>query len=399
MTPESSPFTPGQPVPSEFFVGRVSEIERLRALVRASRSGRFQVALVTGERGIGKSSVVSFVRHLAEREEAVAGAHVFLGGVSSLSEMVRRTFDRLLKESLEKPWHHKLREQFGQYVRQVGLFNITVELQLAEPELESLVNGFAPALRKLLAQLKDQRQGLLLILDDINGLATAPAFAHWLKSTVDEVATSAGGLATCLVVVGLEERRQQLIEHQPSLARVFELIEICPWSEEETTEFFQKAFAQAAVRLHPRALKTMVGFSGGLPVLAHEIGDAVWRKANGPEVTSDEAMASVLEAAEILGKKLLEPQVLHAIRSPRYRSILRKLAAEPLAHTFRRADLLKLLSPEEKKVCDNFLNRMRNLGAIQPDPEGGPGTYAFPNHLHALYFHIEAQRIKRQHQA
>jgi len=170
MRPEDSPFTPGQPVPIEFFVGRVSEIERVRALVRAASIGKFRVGFISGERGIGKSSLVSFVRHLTEREDNVVGAHVFLGGVNTLTEMVRRTFDRVLKDSVEKPWHKKIRELFGKYVKQVGLFGISVELEIPEADLASLVHGFAPHLRKLLAGLRNERQAMLIILDDINRL-------------------------------------------------------------------------------------------------------------------------------------------------------------------------------------------------------------------------------------
>lgn len=398
MRPESSPFTPGQPVPIEFFVGRVNEIERLRSLVRASISGKFRIAFVSGERGIGKSSLVSFVRHLSERDEGVASAHVFLGGVDTLTEMVRRIFDRLLKESVEKPWHKKIRDLFGQYVKQVGLFGITIELQLESPDLESLVNGFATALNKLLIQLKDQRKALLLILDDINGLAATQEFANWLKSTVDEIATSGNKFEVCLLIVGLEERRQQLIQHQPSLARVFEVIEIQPWSEEETRQFFSNAFEKAGVRLQKEALDAMTEYTGGLPVLAHEIGDAIWRIAEGPEITFDEAIKGVWNAAQIIGQKLLEPQVLSAIRSQRYRSILRKLAVRLQGQTFKRADLLKSVSEEEKKVCDNFLNRLRKLGVILPDKEAGPGAYRFSNQLHAVYFKIEAIRARQHRQ-
>jgi hypothetical protein len=396
MNPEYSPFTPGQPVPIEFFVGRVQEIERLRSLVRAASLGKFRIGFVAGERGIGKSSLVSFVRHLAERDEGVAAAHVFLGGVNTLSEMVRRTFDRLLKDSIEKSWHKKVRDLFGKHVKQIGLFGITVELELANTDLESLVNGFAPSLRRLLAELRDERKALLLILDDINGLAGSAEFANWLKSTVDEIATGQNGLAVCLLIVGLEERRRQLIELQPSLARVFDLIEIQPWSDEESNQFFQQTLRKAQTSTDAKALEVMVDFSGGLPVLAHEIGDAVWRMADGPLLTHDVAMVGVVEAADVIGRKFLEPQILQAIRSPRYRSILRKLAGRPRQLSFRRADMLKELSVEETRVLDNFLNRMRKLGAIMPDIEGGRGVYQFANQLHALYFWIEAQRAREQ---
>ena len=81
MTPESSPFRPGQPVPAELFVGRHEAIERLRGLVRAADRGVFKTGFISGERGIGKSSLASFVRHLCERESRVTGCHVYLGGI------------------------------------------------------------------------------------------------------------------------------------------------------------------------------------------------------------------------------------------------------------------------------------------------------------------------------
>lgn len=45
-------------------------------------TGRFKIAFVTGERGIGKSSLVSLVRHLSEREESIAGSHIFPSGAN-----------------------------------------------------------------------------------------------------------------------------------------------------------------------------------------------------------------------------------------------------------------------------------------------------------------------------
>ncbi|MBM4025493.1 MAG: ATP-binding protein [Planctomycetes bacterium] len=238
MDPESSPFSPGQPVPIEFFVGRIAEIERLRSMVEASLQKRLRVGFVSGERGIGKSSLVSFVRHLTAREQEVAGCHVFLGGVRDVPEMIRRTFDRLLKESIETPWYSKTREFFGAHVRDVGLFGISVELSVSPQDLSMIAHDFVPSMRRLLDKLSGDRRGLLLILDDINGLATSESFVSWLKSIVDEIATSRQGLSLCLRVVGLEERRQEMVRLPPSIARVFELIEIKPWSDQEVRDFY-----------------------------------------------------------------------------------------------------------------------------------------------------------------
>ena len=77
MNPESSPFTPGQLVPVELFMGRTAEIERLRGMVAASARGRFRIGFVSGERGIGKSSLTAFVRRLVETDNDAMGCHVF----------------------------------------------------------------------------------------------------------------------------------------------------------------------------------------------------------------------------------------------------------------------------------------------------------------------------------
>ena len=390
MNPETSPFRPGQPVPIEFFVGRVDEIRRLHGMVKASTQGRFKIGFISGERGIGKSSLVSFVRHLSEQGSAVAGCHVFLGGVQGLQEMLRRTFNRLLKESMDKPWHGQIREFFGNHVRKVGMFGISLELDLKDRDLSTVAHDFVPTIRRLMDSLKGHKSALFLILDDINGLAGSEAFANWLKSMVDEIATSRRTVPLCILVVGLEERRQELIENQPSLARVFELIDLAPWSTGEVTQFYETSFDSVNAKITDSDMERLVRFTGGLPVLAHEIGDAVWRTARNLDISAREVTAGIRTAADVIGRKLLEPRIFAAIHSERYRSILRKLSAEPRMR-FRRSELVDRLTDDEKRVMDNFLRRMKQLGALDADP-GIRGGYRFPNLLHALYFWMEAQR-------
>ena len=380
-------------MPIEFFVGRIREIERLRSMVKAGTQGKFRIGFVSGERGIGKSSLASFVRHLSEHENQVAGCHVFLGGVEDLKEMLRRTFDRLLKESLDKPWHEQIKNFFGNNVRRVGLFGVTLELSLQDSDLSTLANDFVPTVTRLLDSLRGHKSTLFLILDDINGLAGSEVFANWLKSTVDEISTSQRKMPLCILVVGLEERRQELVSRQPSLAHVFEVINIAPWSDDEAMDFYRNSFDSVGAKIAATDLRQLVQFTGGVPILAHEIGDAVWRTARGLQIDSKEVREGISTAAELIGWKLVQPQVFRAIRSERYHSILRIMSGAPRMH-FRRSELMKRLAGDERKVIDNFLQRMKRLGALETDPET-KGGYRFPNLLHTLYFRMESQRIYR----
>ena len=393
MNPETSPFRPGRPAPIESFVGRSAEIERLRAMVRRSARGTLGVGFVTGERGIGKSSLAAFVRHLAEHRDSAVGCHVYLGGVNRVPELLRRTFHRLLNESVDKPWHRHLVNFLGNRVQSAGLFGITLDLSLSDRDLETLARDFVPSIKNLLADLPKPKRTIFLVLDDINGLARSEEFANWLKSSVDEFATSAPEARVCILVVGLEEWRQELVRSQSSLARVFDVIDMAPWTDDEVAEFHRESFRRGGADVEERDVATMVQYTGGMPVLAHEIGDAVWRTARTPRIGSNEVAAGIVLAAEVIGRKLLEPGVFRALQSERYRSILRRIADRPRMR-FSRSEVLARLSGKDRKALDNFLRRMKDLGAIEVDSEVR-GGYRFPNRLHALYFFMESQRRRR----
>jgi hypothetical protein len=391
-----SPFTPGQPVPFDYFVGRAAEIGGLRTMAVTAVSGRLQVGFIRGERGIGKTSLAAYARTAAEREQGLLGVHVFLGEVTTLPEMARRVFERVLKTAENTPWYEKMSSLFGNHIRKVSLFQIGVEFAPPPSELEHVVQHFAESLRSVLEKMKEHKNGMFLVLDEIDALASTPQFAQWLKSLIDEIATGSQPLPLCLVLVGLEEHRRGMIDAHASLARVFDIIELKTWTRAETTAFFAESFEKVGISVDDAAMNTLSVFASGFPVLAHEIGDAAFRADDDRVISPQDASAAIWQAAETVGKKFLEPQVYAALRSPRYRSIFRRIALETKGVTFRRRDVDKNLSGEEKKVFNNFLRKMKELGVIEPDLESGPGSYAFTNVLHSLYFFVEARQAPPQ---
>jgi hypothetical protein len=273
----------------------------------------------------------------------------------------------------------------------VGLFGVSVEFGAPERDLRRMANDFAPALRRLVERLNEEKKGIFLILDDINGLAASAEFAGWLKSQVDEIATAREPLPLFLLPVGLDERRPAMIAFQPSLARVFGLVKIRAWDDAETRAFFSNAFSKVGMTVDVEALAALARYAGGLPVLAHEIGNAVFSLDQDGRIDQRDALNGVVAAADIVGRKHLEPQVFREVRSPRHRAILRRIAREPFGERFKRGDIRPRLSSEEAKVLDNFLTRMKRLGVVRTDSEGGPGAYRFGNLLHLLCFRIEAE--------
>ena len=66
---------------------------------------------------------------------------------------------------------------------------------------------------------------------------------------------------------------------------------------------------------------------------------------------------------------------------------------EPISF-FRKKEIESKLNEGERKVFNNFLRKMRELGIIVPDIEGGRGSYNFVNELYPVYIRMENQHFK-----
>jgi len=388
---KESPFSPGRPVQPEYFVARIKEIQRLERAVKQTISGRNENVFISGQRGIGKSSLAGFIKYLAEKEYGLIGSHCFLGGVGSVEEAMGVVFEKLLQDCTDKSLFDRLREMFDSYIEGVTLFNVGVQFTKNKGKLMTLVDNFLPALRKVYDEArKNGRKGLILILDDLNGISDVPQFSQFLKSRVDELASSGKPLPIFLILVGLPERREQLIKHQPSVARIFDVIDLPVMSNSESEEFFGRMFERSGITVSSDALGRMVMWSGGLPMLMHEIGDAVFWQDKDNYIDEQDALGGIMEAARVVGKKYIAPQVSKILRSKTYASILRTIHKKtPLGGMFNQQQILETLPPDKQNNLDDFLRRGRRLGIIRMMEVRG--EYKFVNPLHQLYAWSEAR--------
>jgi len=392
---EYSPFTPGSPVPVDLFVGRSGQIKEVIRYINQTTSGKQENIFLTGDRGIGKSSLAAFIKQYVSDQHNILAIHVFLGRAKTLEELVRQVFDQLLKASKGQKWFDNIVKFFGKHIQQVGLFGISVNFSPHEKDLKKVVSNFPEALYNLIDKIKNEKNALFIALDDINGLADKVEFANWYKSFVDEVATRYKNFPVSVMLIGLPEKKDRLAILQPSLMRIFRVVEIEKLSDKEVEDFFVKAFTQADIYINSDALKLMVKYSSGLPLLMQEIGDATFWAESDEVVAKKDALKGIVSAAERIGKKYLDPKVYRALRSERYRSILRKLG-EPLSRYFTKAQVESRLNDNEKGVFHNFLKRLRDLGIIESDLERGRGAYRFINELYPVYIWLESELYSKE---
>lgn len=134
-------------------------------------------------------------------------------------------------------------------------------------------------------------------------------------------------------------------------------------------------------------------YSAGYPKLMHILGDyAFWIDRDG-KIANDDALLAVYEAADDVGKKFVDQQVLKALRSQDYRSILAKLGKQEFDLDFRVSEISNGLTTSERKKLNNFLQKMKRLNVLRAGEQ--KGTYIFTSRLVRLYILLNSAEISK----
>lgn len=393
-----SPFYPGQPVPVELFVGRHEQIERI--LTRGAgqvKLGKPVAFFTQGEYGIGKSSIAAYVQRRAELEHQLHPIYVSLGGCKDLEDVAKAVFQATYESGVFNPARsEKIQNWLSKYVGKQGLLGITINLEALKTVTPSLANHLSMLtfLKEAYSCLIDTGvKGIFLAIDEINGIASDPLFANFIKGLIDSNAISKEPLPLLLMLCGVEEKRRALIKaHQP-IDRIFDVIEIAPMSEKEMRDFFNKAFGSVRIIVESLALSQLVYYSAGFPKIMHLVGDAAFWIDKDGIIDIHDAMAAVTTAADEVGRKFVDHKVYAAIKTDEYRSILQKIANNNrvlVGMHFLKSEVESALTEAEKGKLNNFLQKMKRLKVLKSGEL--KGEYIFNSRMEWLYIYLQGAK-------
>ncbi len=395
MTKGKSPFYPGQPVPVELFVGRASQIDRImRRGVAQVAAGKPVSMYVQGEYGIGKSSIAGLVQFMAERE----GLHPIyapLGGAETLEDVGARILEATVQSGgMDVSRTERVRNWLAKYIGEQTLFGVTLHADALRKDAPSIAAGLLPFLGEVQKRLADTGiRGVLLVLDEINGITSNAKFSHWIKGLVDTNALARPPVPLLLMLCGVEDRRREMIVHHQPVDRIFDVVEIEPLTQDEMKSFFARAFGSVGMSVEPDALERLAHYSAGFPKIMHLLGDSVYWLDQDGVIDLKEAMIGVIMAAEEVGKKYVDQQVYKALRSADYHSILRKIAKlGPDQMSFTKAQVAGGLSETEKRKFNNFLQKMKSLRVLRSGEV--QGEYVFNRRMVRLYIWLQSTAAK-----
>ena len=272
-----SPFEPRHPVSPEKFEGRMNIIEDYTRHLASAINGQPQHFYLNGNRGVGKSSVATYLLEYAKVRYNMIGIHVYNDGVHTIDDLITNIVEKLLNQIKNESFGGKFLGFFKNHIETVGFLGNSIKLRRDSPEIISdIKDSFVDFIVNTLSTFEDNR-GLFIVIDDINGLSETPDFANWYKSFADTLATTFDvPISLVMMLISHPKVVKSLYKHNPSFNRIFIYRPINFLQQNEVKDFFIKRFGSRGMEMEEDALNLMVEFSAGSPTMMQNIGDEIF---------------------------------------------------------------------------------------------------------------------------
>ena len=405
-----NPFRPGSPVGPGMFVGRLEEIERIEdALVqtRADQSAHF---MITGERGIGKTSLLSYVRYVATGQIPfegepfkflvvdvdVSSSTTQLGLVQRVEMAIERRLD---KEEKVRRFLHDTWE----FLRRIEIADARLRDGPAETNHELLLDQFACSLASVAERtcgkctgasiLNTTYDGILILLDEADNSPKELQLGSFLKLLLERLQRQECNRVV-IGIAGLSETREVLRESHPSSVRMFDELVLERLSNDEVGQVIDIGLEDAETKngnktqITDAAKSMLLGLSEGYPHFIQQFGYSAFDEDTDNIIDINDVGKSAFKprgALDLIGDRYYRDNFYKKVQKESYRQVLRIMANELDGWVTR--SRIKLQFKGEETTLNNAINALRERHIILPK-EGERGVYRLQHKGFALWIKL-----------
>lgn len=400
-----NPFTPNDPVPPEFFVGRKLEIKQIADMLLYTHNGKASHILIQGERGIGKSSIALYAEGMATIASSFFEdldinffvVFIRLGACRNLDETCIVIINEIRKKC-GNSIRIKIADLLGK-IRgiQVGPFGI----QIAGSSTERfLVPSFDNIFEQLLNEIKPYYTGILLILDETEQFSSMEGAGSFVKNLFEKLKGDWYNNVMFLITATPEGVARFTEDHE-SFPRAFRFVNLPRMSKNESFELIQNTLQKGKpqLKIEDNVLDGMFYYSEGYPNFLQEFGWACFEVDSDGIINLDDFTSAVFGipdefkgALDTLYDKYFCKILTRDLLSERYRNIL-KIFGEEEREILTLTDLRRKL-PSMKTVLSGYLGVLVKRGILSKPP-GTQGKYKISSRMLRLWLRLQLIRKKK----
>ena len=406
--PRINPFQPNSPVAPGMFAGRITHLNALEEALRQTRGGRPKHFILTGERGIGKTSLLQYFKWMAQGLVPVEGDPMNFLVVEldidanttdlGIIRRVKMAISRALQGSEPARSFLATAWEFLQRVQALGISIKSGE----DLDAESLHDEFAYSLSQTCERISNldaasmfgaRYDGVIILIDEADNAPNELRLGAFLKLLIER--TERHGCRRVMIgLAGMPNLRDVLRESHASSLRLFDELPVGTLSNTEVSQVIDRALAVAnetnaeQTTIDAAARGALIEYSEGYPHFIQQFGYSAFESDTDLNIDVEDVVKGAVGkqgAMEKIGDRYYRNDFYNKIQKSSYRQVLR-IMAENGNRWVSKSDIRAKFKGRQSTL-DNAIHALRDRKIILTK-EGERGVYRLQHQGFAYWIKI-----------
>jgi len=408
-----NPFKPNSPVSSGMFAGRVKEIRALEKALLQTKNGFPSNVLITGERGIGKSSLMNLLRHLAVGDiPSGLGTFNFIAVNVIVSERTSLlTLIRLIEKSISRELGktetvRKFLADTWSFVQRLKLMDSGLEKAEVIDDADIVIDDFAYSLTQTCNRISNpekgelSKDGIVFIIDEADNASPSLHVGYFFKA-VTEMLQQHGCERVMFVVAGLPDIVEKLAKSHESSIRIFNHLSVKELSFADTKYVLDRGIAEGnkinneQTAMGDYAKDHVANLSEGYPHFIQQFAHSAYEHNSDGEISADDVLEGAFKeggALDSIGSRYYATDYHSKIKSDEYRQVL-MIMAENMSDWIKKSDIRHKFTGDDQTLTD-ALKALTSRKIILKNPSK-IGEYRLQQRGFALWIKLFGSRPKK----
>jgi AAA+ ATPase superfamily predicted ATPase len=412
--PKINPFRPNSPVNPGTFVGRLNESDKLENHLLQTQAGRPVNFLLTGERGIGKTSLLVYLKYIAtgaiplqERNLSFLVVETDIDEVVDQLALVKKVELGLRKELAKTEKARQFLADAWKFLQRLEGGGFSLKPQ-DRKDHDLIVEEFGYSLAETVERITSAKpddtfsknyDGLLLLIDEADNSSDDLRLGSFLKLLLERLQKN-GCNHVMVGLAGLPEVRNVLVNSHPSSLRIFEELPLGRLTDAEVEDVIELCLERAnkenadQTSITPSAKRKLVDLSEGFPHFIQQFGYCAFEIDKDGQIDDTDVANAAFGprgGLELIGDCYYRTDFYNKIQKESYRQVLR-IMAEKQDAWITKSEIKRKFSGTEATL-DNAIHALRNRHIIL-SREGHRGVYRLQHRGFAMWIKLYATNIQ-----
>jgi len=394
-----NPFRPGSIVGPSMFSGRGMELLTFEKVLYQTKCGNPHHFTILGERGIGKSSLLFYLKLVASGKITSLDSQTYrflvvnieLDPSNTYAEIIGKVGAEFQRQLSAHQKAMELLKSFWGFVTRWEAFGVSYKPQEKKVTPSELLEDLSYTVAQVLDKTKSEFDGLLLLIDEADKPPAESNLGQFVK-LFSERLTKRGCDNFSIGLVGLPILATRLRQSHESSARIFQFVTLEPLRPAERIEVITKGLAESTekngyeVKITQGAEKLIADLSEGYPHFIQQFAYSAFDQDKDNEIDEVDVVSGAFEkeggAIRQLGIRYFEGLYFDQIWSDEYREVLRAMSEHMDGWVDKRA--LRKETGLRESTLANALTALKKKNIIVPQ-RGKKGVYRLPTRSFSVW--------------